>query len=73
MQNGIAALHCLFDSVWISNVSGEYFKFVFDIGRAGIQPSPRTEGVVQDEGPYIVACANECFCEMRTDEPVRTR
>src|SRR5437879_10909197 len=43
----------------------------FLIERRGIQPSAGAEGVIENEGPYVIALAGEVLHQMGADEAIR--
>src|SRR5882762_1764287 len=44
----------------------------FLIERRGIQPSAGPEGVIENEGPYVIALAGEVLHQMGADEAIRS-
>jgi len=70
MQNRVAPLHGSPHAVGIAHIAHENFKFTGHIWRAPIEPTPRTEGVVQNEGTHVMSSAHQGLGEMGTDETV---
>src|SRR4051812_36136820 len=71
MQDGVAALHRVFHAMRITDVPAKNLKVPFDISGAVVEPTPRVERVVQDEGLDAVAGADERLSQMRADEAIR--
>jgi hypothetical protein len=72
MHHCVTSLHCLFDTVRVADVAGEYLKPASNVGRTMIQPTPTVEGVVEHEGTYFVAISNQGFGKVRAYEAIGT-
>ena len=58
--------------MWVTNVAGKDVHVVANILWRVIKPTPRVEGIVEDERSDAVTLANQGFCKVRANKAVGT-
>ena len=73
VQHRIAPLHRRLHAVRVANVAGEDVERVAYLLRRVVEPSPRIEGIVEDEGADIDSLRDQRFHEVGPDEAIGAR
>jgi glutamine phosphoribosylpyrophosphate amidotransferase len=72
MQHRIASLHRGAHSVGVAHISGENLKTSRDVGRAGVEPTPGVERIIEHKGLHLMTVAHQRLDQMGSDEAFRT-
>jgi hypothetical protein len=70
MENNFHALHSLAHAIPVANVAGNNFHITSN--RRMIEPAPRTQGIIVDQGPRCCSKLNQPFGQMTTDKSAGT-
>src|SRR5450759_5408642 len=71
VKGDIDPFHRLAHSVRVANVAHEHVQLALFQGGQRVEPAPRVEGVVVDEGAHTATFAQQRLTEMTADEAVR--
>src|SRR5439155_13458708 len=72
MQDGVAVLHRGTHAVRVPDVAREHLEMAFHLRRAMVEPAPRIERVVENEGADRLAGPNEGFRQVGPNETIGT-
>src|SRR5450756_783688 len=71
VKGDIDPFHRLAHSVRVADVAHEHVQLALFQGGQRVEPAPRVEGVVEDEGAHAATFAQQRLTEMTADEAVR--
>src|SRR6266480_4960069 len=71
MHHDIASAHRGADTIRVANVAGENLDGLFNSWVCLVEPAPRIEAVVVNEGPHVCASTQQMLCQVRPNKAVR--
>jgi hypothetical protein len=64
VEDRLASSHSFFDAVRVANIARKNFELPLNLGSTVIEPTQGVEGVVEHEGPDLIALSHQGFGEM---------